>query len=148
VLRADITDVGLEKPAAAPSLRVLVVDDHPDFVSSLTGLLRLESFHARGVHSAQKILQDIRDFDPQVVILDIEMPGKTGWEAAKEIRAGLTDRRVVLIGMSGEHKSGSDRAQSQASGFDYYLMKPCDPNVLITLLRYVKIQSPFRPAFR
>lgn len=143
-----ITDIPVRQPAQPRALRILVVDDDRDLVLSLTALLRTEGYDARGVHDAANILQNIREYDPDVVILDIAMPGKTGWEAAKEIRAGLPGRKLALIGISGEHVRGADRALSEINGFDFYLMKPCDPNVLLTLLRWLAIQSPFRSAFR
>ena len=129
-------------------MRVLVVDDHPDTVASLTALLRTEAYEARGVHDAADIVQQVREYDPDVVILDIAMPGKTGWDAAAEIRAGLPEKRLVIVGISGEYTSGADRSVAEARGFDFYLMKPCDPNVLLTLLRWTGIQSPYRSSLR
>lgn len=143
-----ITDIPARQPAVPRALRVLVVDDDRDLVLSLTALLRMEAHDARGLHEAGDLLRHVREYDPDVVILDIVMPGKNGWDAAKEIRAGHPERKLVLIGLSGEHTSGSDRALSEMHGFDFYLMKPCDPNVLLTLLRWQAIQSPFRSAFR
>jgi two-component system response regulator MtrA len=143
-----ITDIPVRQPAPPRALRILVVDDDRDQVLSLTALLRGEAYDVRGLHDAADILQQVREYDPDVVILDIVMPGKTGWDAAKEIRAGLQGRKLVLIGISGEHVRGSDRALSEMYGFDFYLMKPCDPNVLLTLLRWQAIQSPHRSSFR
>jgi len=143
-----ITDFPSRGPTPRRTLRVLVVDDNRDFVLSLTALLRAEAYETRGLHDAADILQQIREFDPDVVILDIAMPGKTGWEAAAEIRASLPEKRLVLVGISGEYTSGADRSVSEARGFDFYLMKPYDPDVLLTLLRWTGIQSPHRSSFR
>ena len=143
-----ITDFPVRQPAPPHAPRVLVVDDDRDLVLSLVALLRTEAYEARGAHDAANILQDIRAYDPDVVILDIAMPGKTGWDAAKEIRAGIPGKKPALIGMSGEHTRGLDRTHSELNGFDFYLMKPCDPHVLLTLLRWLSIQSPFRSSFR
>jgi DNA-binding response OmpR family regulator len=143
-----VTDIPARKPAAPRRLRVLVVDDDHDLVLSLTALLRMEAHDARGVHDAGDLLRHVHEYDPHVVILDIAMPGKNGWDAAKELRARHPDRKLVLVGLSGEHTSGSDRTFSERNGFDFYLMKPCHPNVLLTLLRWLAIQSPFRSAFR
>jgi len=129
-------------------LRVLAVDDDRDMVLSLMALLRSEGYETRGLHDAGDILGDIRRFNPDVVILDIAMPGKTGWEAAREVRAALPGKRLTLVGLSGEYTSGAHRSVSQLRGFDFYLMKPCDPNVLFTLLRWVGIQSPFASSLR
>ena len=143
-----ITDIPARQPAPPHAARVLVVDDDRDLVLSLVALLRTEAYEARGVHDATQILQTIREYGPDVVILDIAMPGKTGWDAAREIRARMPGKKPALIGMSGEHTTGADRMHSELNGFDFYLMKPCDPNVLLTLLRWLSIQSPFRSSFR
>jgi DNA-binding response OmpR family regulator len=124
-------------------LRVLVVDDDRDLVLSLTALLRMEAYDARGAYDARNILQQVQEYDPDVVVLDIAMPGRTGWEAARAIRASLP-KRPLLIGISGEHTRGTDRIHSQANGFDFYLMKPCDPKLLLALLRWAAIRSPVR----
>jgi len=72
------------------------------------------------------------------------MPGKSGWEAAKEIRACVPGKRLVLVALTGEHTQGADRDASYMNGFDFHLMKPCDPHVLLTLLQWVRIDSPYR----
>jgi two-component system OmpR family response regulator len=128
-------------------MRVLVVDDNPDMVLSLLELLRSEGHLAHGLYDARNIVERVAEFDADVVILDIAMPGKTGWEAAEAIRTGLPDKRLSIVGMSGEYTSGADRSGSRQRGFDLYLMKPFDPNVLLTALRFVGIQSPYRAAF-
>jgi len=134
--------------ASSPrQLRILMVDDDPDLVLSLTALLRIEAYDVRGLHHAGDIVRQLKDYAPDVVILDIAMPGKNGWDAAQEIRADPSGRRPVLVGMSGEYTHSGVRAFSQARGFDFYLTKPCDPEVLLTLLRWVGIQSPVRTAF-
>ena len=66
------------------------------------------------------VITDVREFDPNVVILDIVMPGKNGWQAAEEIRATTPGSSIVLVGLSGEHTSGADRMHSRMSGFDFY----------------------------
>ena len=142
------TDVKAYDAKAVLALRVLVVDDNRDLVLSLMTLLRTEGYDARGVHDARNILRHVQEYDPDVVILDIAMPGKTGWEAAREIRGAFPEKRFVIVGLSGEHMRGADRIHSQANGFDFYLMKPCDPKVLLTLLGWAAIRSPFRPASR
>lgn len=143
-----ITDVKLHEAAQPRTLRVMVVDDDRDLVLSLTTLLRMEGHDARGLHEATDIVRQVRAYDPDVVILDIAMPGKNGWDAAKELRADPAGRRLVLVGVSGEHMQAADRRLSEINGFDLYLMKPCDPNSLLMLLRWVRIESPFRTRFR
>ena len=114
--------------------RVLVVDDNQDTVDSLLALLETDGHNAKGIYSARTILTDVRDFDPDVMIMDIAMPGKSGWDAAREVREHRTGKRPVMIAVSGEYTKGADRILSALIGFDYYLIKPCDPNVLLKLV--------------
>jgi DNA-binding response OmpR family regulator len=91
---------------AVEPLRVLVVDDNQDLVLSLRTLLRTEHHDSRGLYKADDILEHVRDYNPHVVIMDLAMPGKSGWEAAKEIRACVPGKRLVLVALTGEHTQG------------------------------------------
>jgi DNA-binding response OmpR family regulator len=70
-----------------------------------------------------------------VVLLDIAIPGMSGWDVARELRATYGDRRPLLIAISGVYKKAADRILGTITGFNYYLAKPYDPNVLTTLHR-------------
>ena len=107
--------------------RVLVVDDNQDMVDSLLVLLEADGYDAKGVYSARTIIADVQKFDPDVMIMDIAMPGKSRWNAAR-------GKRPMLIAVSGEYTKGADRLRAELSGFDYYLIKPCDPMVLLKLV--------------
>lgn len=74
------------------------------------------------------------EFDPDVVVLDINLPEMSGWQLASTIRARLTKKQPLLIGISGVFTKGGDKVLAQISGFDHYLLKPYDPNALLGLL--------------
>jgi DNA-binding response OmpR family regulator len=114
--------------------RVLVVDDDQDMVYSLMALLETEGYNVKGLYSASTIVSDVRDFDPDVIIMDIAMPGRTGWDAAQQVRQHRPGKRPMLIALSGEYTKIRDRMVAELSGFDYYLLKPCDPKVLLQLV--------------
>jgi DNA-binding response OmpR family regulator len=114
--------------------RVLVVDDNRDMLDSLLALLETEGYNGKGIYSASTIIADVRDFDPDVIIMDIAMPGRSGWDAARELHQYRTGKRPMLIALSGEYTNVRDRLVAELSGFDYYLIKPCDPNVLLKLV--------------
>lgn len=124
--------------AAPRPLRVLVVDDERDTVLTLMELLREEGHETKGIYNGRQALQAIRDFDADAVIMDIAMPEHSGWDTAREIREAIGLARPLLIALSGHYTKGSDRILSQLAGFDYYLTKPCDPDVLLALLTSVK----------
>lgn len=115
-------------------LRVLVVDDNPDQVKSVLLLLETEGYETRGVYNAQSILSEVLEFDPDVVIMDIKMPERSGWEAASELRQRVTNLRLLLIAVSGVYTRGVDKVLSEMSGFDHVLMKPVDPATLLGLI--------------
>jgi CheY-like chemotaxis protein len=67
--------------------RVLVVDDELDAVATLVALLETDGYNAKGIGSARSIVAEVRKFDPDVIIMDIAMPGRSGWDAVLEIFA-------------------------------------------------------------
>jgi len=138
-MKPDVRTSSSNALSPAPrSLRVLVVDDERDTVLTLMELLRDEGHETRGVYTGRQALQAIRDLNADAVIMDIAMPEVTGWDTAREIREAIGAARPLLIALSGQYTKGADRVLSQLAGFDYYLTKPCDPNVLLALLTSVK----------
>ena len=118
----------------AGALRVLVVDDETDALRTLLAILRLERMDARGIPRPDDALPAVRDFNPDAVILDINLGRVSGWQVARDIRAETTPSRPLLIALSGMFTRGADRVLSELAGFNYYMIKPYDPNVLIALL--------------
>ena len=87
-----------------------------------------------GAHSGAEALAALRDFEPDVMISDIAMPGMSGWELARQVRRMRPGDRPLLIAISGEYTKVVDRLLSESIGFQHYFTKPCDPNVLLRLL--------------
>ena len=122
---------------SAPALRpvkVLVADDERDIVLTLESILRDEGYETKGVYSGKDALAAVADFDPDAVLVDIAMPGMTGWDVARQIRRFHPGDRPRLIALSGQYTQGADKILAQMTGFDGYLIKPCDPKVLVALL--------------
>jgi len=111
-----------------------VVDDERDTVVTLMAILRHEGFETRGVHDGKSALAAIAEFDPDVVIADISMPGMTGWDVAREVRKVGNQERPLLIAVSGIYVKAADRALAQMVGYKHFLPKPCDPRELLSLL--------------
>ena len=121
--------------SAAPKVRrILVADDNCDAGETLAMLLRLDGHE---VHVANDGLEAVEMFGrvrPEVVILDIGMPGLSGHEVARRIRELHSERPVILIAVTGwGQKADKDRAA--ASGFDHHFTKPVEPTVLSALLQ-------------
>ena len=116
-------------------LRIVVVEDNRDDVLILTALLRAEGHHTKACYKGSEALDCIKEFDADVVVLDIGLPGGTsGWEVARQIRAHIPGMRPMIIGVTGQYTKGADKILSEMNGFDYYLLKPADPKVLFALL--------------
>lgn len=127
-------------PAKAPrALRILIADDERDTVLTLMMLLRDEGHEVRGVYSGRQVLDAVRGFDPDVLVLDIAMPDLSGWEVARNIRTHPDGNKRMLIGISGEYVNSVDKLLSTVVGFDHYLLKPCSPNALIALLEPLRL---------
>jgi len=125
--------------ATRGALRILVADDDHDAALTLAVLLKDEGHDVRTIHSGRTVIGAVIIFDPDVVILDIHMPGQSGWEAAKAIRERGKPGRPVLIGISGRYKDRVATRLSEIAGFDHYLLKPYDPGKLLALLAPLRL---------
>jgi DNA-binding response OmpR family regulator len=115
-------------------LRVLVADDNPDTLLTLTALLQEEGHEVRALNEGSSVIELVRGFDPDVCILDIEMPGKDGFILARELRDRRTGERPMLIAISGVWVRPSDRFLAIMVGFDHFFQKPADPAELLKVL--------------
>lgn len=117
-------------------LRVLVVEDDQDNLRSLMLLLRSDGHDARGVGSAKAMWAQAGDFDPDAIILDINLPDASGYQVARDLRRtfGEDSARPLLIAATAWNK-GADKVLAQIAGFDHHLGKPYDPSELLRILR-------------
>ncbi len=104
-------------------LRVMIVDDNRDAADSLSMLLQFEGRHTLCAYSGEQALQDIVAFDPQLVLLDIGLPGLDGYEVARRLKTISPALRVVAL--SG-YSQAEDQQRSAAAGCDAHLVKPVD----------------------
>lgn len=131
-------------PARSPRvhLSVLVVDDHRDTAVSQASLLTAGGFDVRIATSGAEAVAVAEAVRPDVILLDIVMPGMNGWEVAEAVRAG--GHRPLIVAVSGQG-TDPDRAKSAAAGIDLYLVKPVGPAFLLGLVSSVVPAAP-RPA--
>ena len=118
-----------------PRLRIVVADDDRDAVVTLATILQDEGHEVREVYRGSEVLHLVREFDPDVALIDIGMPGMTGYDVAREIRQ-IFGKRPTLIAVTGWKKT-SDRILAQLAGFDHHLAKPFDADALLALLAQV-----------
>ncbi|MFC0679216.1 PAS domain S-box protein [Lysobacter korlensis] len=130
-----------EAPDRTPPKRVLVVDDNVDAAESLAMMLRLEGHETRCVHTGQDGLTAALAFQPEVAFLDIGMPGMSGHDLARMLRADPRFADLYLIAASG-WGGEADKRLSQEAGFDLHLTKP----VSAATVQQVLAGVPRRPA--
>ena len=115
-------------------LRVLIADDNRDTVVTTSTLLRDEGYELTEVYNGRDAMLAIADFDPDVIIADINMPGLSGWQIARAVRRLSGYGRPLLIAISGHYKGNADRILTDISGFNHFLPKPFDMRDLLPLL--------------
>ncbi len=106
-------------------LQVLVVDDNVDSADSLGELLRMSGYHVRVAHDGVAALEAVHSLRPDVVLLDIGLPGLDGYEVARRLRAHPDNAAMLLVAVSG-YGQEEDRIRSRQAGFDHHLVKPVD----------------------
>jgi DNA-binding response OmpR family regulator len=114
-------------------LRVLVADDDPDMVRSLTALLRDEGHEALGVHHGADVVETVGDFAPDALLLDIGMPQTSGYEIVRALRERYGSARPVIFAITGRGRP-ADRQLSEMVGFDRHFTKPFEPKELLAAL--------------
>ena len=130
--RTEPRSENLRPPERPRRERVLIIDDSVDASDSLAMLLRSWGYDVRTAQGASAGLRLEWEFEPQAVILDIEMPGKNGYEVAAELRVRRR-RDLLLVALSG-HAREEDRTRSLEAGFDHHLTKPANVDMLKRLL--------------
>jgi signal transduction histidine kinase len=123
-----------ESAVSKPSKRrILVVDDNADAAESLAMLLKFGGHEVRIAHDGPSTFALAHEFRPDILFLDIGLPGMNGFEVARLLRQKLDLTGVRLVAVSG-WGSEEDRRKSQEAGFDNHLTKPVEPSQLEELL--------------
>jgi PAS domain S-box-containing protein len=126
-------DTHLQDGAVRSRLRVLVVDDNLDSLTSLAMLLRMSGDEVRTATDGAAALDVAKAFRPEVVLLDLGLPGMDGYEVGRRIRKMPEARSAVLVAQTGWGQD-EDRRRSAEAGFNAHLVKPVDPAELQRIL--------------
>lgn len=121
------------QPGAGPALRVLVADDNVDFATSLASILESLGHEVTVVHDGVKALEAAQQRVPDLVFLDIGMPGFNGHELALHLRQLPSTRNALLVAVTGWSQA-HDRRRSQASGISHHMAKPVEFRQLLPIL--------------
>ncbi len=113
--------------------RILVVDDNVDGAETLAMLLMLSGHTVETAHTGPDALKAAQAFQPAVMFLDIDLPGMSGYEVARQLRSDSTINGLILVALTG-WGSEDDRRQAKNIGFDHHLTKPVEIEKLHSLL--------------
>jgi PAS domain S-box-containing protein len=127
-------EVAAPKGGSSPSRRILVVEDNVDAAESLALVLRYEGHSVQTAHDAAAALEAARSFHPEVVLLDIGLPGgMTGYDLARQLRQEPGLEKALLIALTG-YGQEEDRQRARAAGCDAHLTKPANFDALLAVL--------------
>ena len=130
-VESSTLDTNNAASARSPPLRILVVDDNVDAAETLAMLLGLEGHKTCVAHTGEAALRSALEFQPNVVLLDIGLPGLSGNEIARRLRREeRLPKPLLLIALTG-WGSDEDRRKAKEAGFDRHLVKPVDLEKLL-----------------
>jgi CheY-like chemotaxis protein len=125
------------EPAGRP-LHVLVVEDNVDAGDSLSLLLRLYGHEVQVARTGPTALEMAVASRPDVVLLDIGLPGMDGYQVAKQLRERPDFKNVTMCALTGYTPSEADRQRQQETGFDHYYVKPVELAKLLELFKTIE----------
>ncbi len=131
-------------PDAAPR-RVLVVDDNADLVATMSALLRLAGHDVCSCHDGPSAIDVAVEYQPDVILIDIGLPGMNGYEVAMRLRQMPPFEHTALIAITG-YGQADDRRRAREAGFDHHLTKPVFFEHLQQVLSYPKRPSAAAPS--
>lgn len=123
--------------AAQGTRRILIADDHADGREALKLLLEHEGYVVAAAHDGPSAIELTDSFRPDIAILDIGMPGFSGYEVAGRLRASDTHAHMVLIALSGWGQE-QDKIRAAQAGFDHHFTKPVDLTRLLSTLATIE----------
>ena len=132
-VEASVRAIGAKDDLPTSRFRLLVVDDNRDSVDSLSTLLRLMGNDVQMAYDGVEAVHAAHTFRPDVVLLDVGLPLRNGYDVAKMIRSEPWGRNIVMIALTGWGQE-QDRRKSREAGFDHHLVKPVDPRALMALV--------------
>ena len=112
---------------------ILIVDDNRDATDSMAMLLAMEGYDVRVAYDGAQALEAVRTARPDVILLDLGLPGMDGFQVAQRVRADPDNSSIVIVAVSG-YGQEEHRSRSSQAGCDHHLVKPIEPAVVSELL--------------
>ena len=123
--------------------RILLVDDYPDALEIWGLYLRSMGYDVIEADDGLKAVEQAHRYKPDIIVLDLELPGITGFEAAVRLRDAEETRDIPLIAATG-YSHAKQLDQARAAGFDSIVIKPCEPGALVAEIE--RLLAAPRPA--
>jgi CheY-like chemotaxis protein len=123
-----------------PTRRILIVDDNVDAATTISALLKAWGHVVQVAYNGSSVIEIVRNFRPEIILLDIGLPGMSGYDVAKQLLAEPFLPPVIIAALTG-YGQDSDRQRSLDAGFDYHLTKPPDPGLLESLLAIPRMRD-------
>ncbi len=120
--------------------RILVVDDNRDTTDSLAMILEMMGSETRTAYDGEEAVAAAFEFQPDVILLDLDLPKLNGHEVCRRIRKQTKGKDLVIIAQTGFGQA-QDRQRTHEAGFDYHIVKPLDPDTLMELLDELRTKS-------
>ena len=114
--------------------KILVVEDDPDTLMYISQVLKRAGYAVTGAVSGEEGLEKFRDIRPDLVILDVMLPGMDGWEVLKKIKSGFRSRKTPVIMLTAKD-TDSDKLKGYEFGADFYVTKPFNMQKLLPVIR-------------
>ncbi len=124
-------------------MTVLIVDDYPDALEVWDIFLSAAGFTVATATDGLAGLEAARTLRPEVVVMDLQMPGLSGLELAQALKADARTAHIPLIAVSGNSRTTA--TEMRAAGFASLLVKPCDPDTLVAEIRRVAVAGATLP---
>lgn len=124
---------------------ILIVDDYPDALDIWTIYLESMGYRVSTARDGAEAIAQAERLLPDLIVLDLELPRVSGYEAAAQLRLNPETRHIPLIAATGySHERQLDRARE--SGFDEIVVKPCEPDALIAVIERLLRTAPVHAA--
>jgi CheY-like chemotaxis protein len=125
---------------ARTTRRVLIVDDNRDTAETAAALLIASGHDVRTVYDGLSALATAREYLPDVVLLDIGLPGMNGYEVARQLRLSEQQHSMLLVAVTG-YGQDADRQRSREAGFDHHVVKPLEPATLERIVASITLPA-------
>ena len=122
-----------QQTPSGPRRKILVIDDNVDAATTVAKLLTVWGHDVQVAFDGNAALAMVRSFRPEIMLLDIGLPGMSGYEVAKQIRSDASFEKMKIAALTGYGQS-EDRERSFAVGCDFHVTKPLDPDILAALV--------------